>query len=341
MTPTAPDQVTDMTREDFANLDGSGYCLYSPKDKTREIYGLIMYLHGGQLGFEVGAYDPMLQFFAQSGFYVVYPYVKKEDLYPTLARDALGDAIAKIKSAKGVDIQSVAVVGHSHGGAAAVRVAATWRGPPVIKALILHDTSGHECLTADEDPHRPQREQCLVEWDFSLAELKKIPCSTHLLIIQAQSSIFGVNSMMFWKDLGHIAKYTGTSGNAPKRNYLVVPNDLSHLPLFVESTHLTPTVLSKPICDLLSNLAGRKDDDGCYLTSMDAHGYWSPTATAVYEAFTGMRSNHSPYCSSEGTKDICAHTRDMSVWVDGKKATPMMNAADLRLNQTYPDYCAN
>src|SRR5262249_12690804 len=164
-----------------------------------EIYGLIMYLHGTQLGNEVGAYDPMLQFFAQSGFYVVYPYVTDENHYPTLAKGALGDAIAKIKSEKGVDIQSVAVVGHSHGGAAAVRVVATWRAPPVIKALILHDTSGHECPVADEDPKsKSQRADCLNEWDFSFAELKKIPCSTHLLVIQAGSSVFGANSMLFW-----------------------------------------------------------------------------------------------------------------------------------------------
>src|SRR5262245_45250509 len=67
--PRAPNQVIDMTREDFPNSDGNGYCLYSPKDKNREIYGLILYLHGYQpviLGVsEYGAYDPMLQFMAQ------------------------------------------------------------------------------------------------------------------------------------------------------------------------------------------------------------------------------------------------------------------------------------
>jgi hypothetical protein len=283
----------------------------------------------------------MLQYLARSGFYVVYPYANSQDdqdNYPTRARVALTNALATL-SAQGKNVTKVAAAGHSHGGAAAVRLTATWAGPPAISALVLHDTSGHDCQGARDRP------RCHAEWDYSFAALEKIPCATHLLIIQADASRFGANSMMFWKDLRHIAKFSGTSGSKFQRNYLLVPSDYSHAlllpPAILESTHLTPTVTPPAYCRALAGLMGRSDDYGCYLSSMDYYAYWEPTRAAVYEAFGGeLSSDYTPYCSSETTSGRCAMTRYMGVWeLDGKPATPMMNAADLRLNQTYPDYC--
>ena len=110
---------------------------------------MILYLHGYQA--EVGAYDPMLQDFAKSGFYVVYPYYpiltgaligggrEAGPYYPARARAALSDALSTLKAKRNVDIQRVAVAGYSFGAAAAVRVAATWTGSPAIRAIVLHD----------------------------------------------------------------------------------------------------------------------------------------------------------------------------------------------------------
>jgi pimeloyl-ACP methyl ester carboxylesterase len=357
MAPLAPtpdqytSQYTRVTRQRFSSPT-SDYCLYSPPAASA---GLILYLHGYQPDLRIaniqdfGAYDAMLQYLAKSGFYVVYPYAYDETNYPSHARAALVDALAQLKSReKSVDIKNVAVAGHSHGGAAAIRVAARWSEAPTISAplsaLILHDTSGHDCSGAKD------RESCVTEWDFSFAELEKIPCSTHLLIIQAEQSEIAVSSMMFWKDLRHIARYTGTSGDTPLRNYLVVRGDISHFSLdpsqpkppnvFLPSTHLTPTVLPPIFCGTLTSLAGKQDDYGCYLTSMDFYGYWETTRKAVLEAFGGPlpADYSSPYCSS----DRCAESLYMGTWEYDKsvKATPMANVDDLRLTQTYPDYCS-
>src|SRR5262245_556658 len=75
--PQPPNQIKEMTRVHVPNdaQPGAGYCMYSPKDTSQAIYGLIMYLHGYQPGeVEPGSYDPMLQYLAKSGFYVIYPY---------------------------------------------------------------------------------------------------------------------------------------------------------------------------------------------------------------------------------------------------------------------------
>jgi pimeloyl-ACP methyl ester carboxylesterase len=348
--PQPPGQIKDMTREHVPNdaQPGAGYCMYSPKDTSQAIYGLIMYLHGyPPLGVEPGSYDPMLQYLAKSGFYVIYPYAPSHSdqlKYPSLARAALTNALARL-SQQNITITKVAVVGHSHGGAAAIRVAATWMAAPPISALILHDTSGHACPDRS-DQEDPQAQQCRQEWDFSFTALERIPCSTYLLIVGAEMSVHGGSSMMFWKDLRHIARYAGTSGTTAKRNYLLVRSDMSHMvhlpPIRLDSTHLTPIVLHPVTCALSTLLSGRRDDYGCYLTSMDYYGYWEPTRAAIHQAFGGqMPDDYTPYCSSDSMSGVCTKTRDMGIWqTDGIPATPMMNAADMRLNQTYPDYCS-
>jgi Chlorophyllase enzyme len=341
--PKAPQQIIDRTnREQFVNPDndGASFCLYSPPSGA-EAHGLILYLHGAE-PLEVGAYDPMLQYLAKSGFYVVYPLVnlfRDEAHYPTLAKVALTDALAKLKSLRNVDIRKVAVAGHSHGGAAAVRVVASWTGPPAIQALILHDPSGNggdKCFDSDNSAVCPR------EWDLSAEELITISCSTRLLIIQAYKSI-GVDPMRYWRNLKQLARYRGTSGTMPQRNFLRVRDDESHWRqgIVLKSTHITPGVIS-PIACAVMTFDDAVDYNGCALTSMDEYGYWRPTRAAAYEAFYDkpIAPDYSPYCSSSDVTGTCAKTRDMGIWQDGVSATPMLNAAEIgELSTAFPDYC--
>jgi pimeloyl-ACP methyl ester carboxylesterase len=334
-----------MKREHVENSqhEGASYCLYSPPS-SEPVHGLIMFLHGGR-PWESGANDPMLQFLAQAGFYVVYPHIPNlfRDLpyYPTRARAALSNALSKLKTERNVDIKRVAVVGHSIGGAAAVRVATTWTGLATIQALVLLDPADAKiaCDLAPAD------RRCKDEWDYNAQPHTKIACSTRLLIIQAETELapgFGATAVQHWRDLRHIAKYAGASGATPQRNFLRVRNDVSHPGIAIlESTHFTPVVLDPLTCLLFSG----RGDYGCHLTSMDEYGYWRPTRAAVYEAFHGrpFAPNYSPYCSSASTAGSCATTRDMGKWLlDGLAATPIKNAADLtelNLLANIPDYC--
>jgi pimeloyl-ACP methyl ester carboxylesterase len=369
-TPDAPEQIIDQNnRHHFEGPgpeEGTGYCLYMPPSAAD---GLILFLHGFQFGAEVGAYDPMVQFLAKSGYYVVYAYgpdLWSTGFYPQRAIAALNDALSVLKAQYKVDIRKLAVVGHSLGGLAAVRVAAEWKGAIPMSALV------------SIDPGPPTNSDAMLQlkaiqgsdsWDIDEG-LKAIPCATRLLIIQAQSTANeqcicpthqscncpaqppctdGCDltlAQLLWQKLRQIARYTGSSGQTPQRNFLRVPNDTSHsnpghgvMGITVPSTHLAPTVIPPLSCSVLTNW---KSDYGCYLTYMDSWGYWRPTLTAVREAFTGKPDSpdYSPYCSSTGTAGTCATTRDMGKWVDGIAATPMKNAAEIpELVTTYPEYC--
>ena len=348
--PKAPTQIKDMTREHFENSqnEGASYCLYSPPP-SEPAHGLIMFLHGGQPS-EVGANDPMLQFLAKAGFYIVYPYIPRarEDgpYAPSRARAALSDALSKLKVERNVDIQRVAVVGQSYGGAVAVRVAATWTQSPAIRAIVLHDPWWDPvpiCSWLATD-----RDRCAQEWDYITQPYTNIACSTRLLMMQAERGT-GEHVNRFWKNLQHIARYVGAPGSTtPQRNFLQVPHDVSQrlaLGIVLESTLLTPTVLAPDTCRSWNFWMGNwvDDDYGCHLTSMDEYGYWRPTRAAVYEAFYGqpISPDYSPYCNSASKAGSCATTRDMGRWLmDNKEATPMKNAADLNLLQDIQvDHC--
>jgi dipeptidyl aminopeptidase/acylaminoacyl peptidase len=106
--PAPPMQLTTITRD-----DQTGYCLYTPPGAVR---GLVLYVHGFQL-VEHGGLDPMLQYIANAGYYVVYPY-DNPVVTPTAAKSALAAALAYLQQ-KGVTMQNLAVAGYSAGGMAA------------------------------------------------------------------------------------------------------------------------------------------------------------------------------------------------------------------------------
>jgi pimeloyl-ACP methyl ester carboxylesterase len=353
-TPKAPDQITNQKRVHYDGpVEGAGYCLYMPSSVSD---GLILFLHGFQFGREPGGYDPMVQYLVeQSGYYVVYPYgpdLLRTGTYPRRAIDALNDALAVLKS-KGVNIQKLAVVGHSLGGATALRVAAEWKGPPPISLIIPIDPGpppgslemGGLLLS------RCDTTGC-ESWDMDEG-LRSISCATRLLVLQADKTAQGTCvcpqgqtcvCQAFWERLPQIARYIGTS-QTPQRNFLRVRDDKSHAnpgPT-IPSTHLGPTVAADPTASVCGLFADSELHYGCYLTYMDYWGYWRPVLAAVREAFSGapVSPDYSPYCSSKGTSGTCATTRAMGTWQsDGKPATPMLNAADIpELVVNYPDHC--
>lgn len=349
LAPESPPQIKDVRRVHYTNTGpdtGDGYCLYVPESNAD---GLILYVHGYQPSWSahlVNQYDAMFQYFAKSGFYVAYPYMDPwfaEFRYPDFALAALNRALSKLQ-AEGIQIDKLAVAGHSLGAIAVARVAAMWKEQgrsPAIRAVVLHDPAGLRPFP--DMPFPPP-----TEW---IAKLGAIPCDTNLLIIQAQTcaSPEAVNcaAIPIWRNLPQIAKYIGTSGAVSKRNVLRVSDDTSHANMgpggegiTLPSTHLAPTVLpAPPLCEAPQ---GGGYDYGCYLTSIDYWGYWRPTLAAVSEAFTGnpVATDYSPYCSSADTTGTCAKTRDMGIWLDGVAATPMKNAAEIpELATNYPDYC--
>ena len=281
-TPKAPTQVKDMTREHFQNSqnEGASYCLYSPPSGG-PVHGLIMYLHGYHV--EVGAHDPMLQFLAKAGFYIVYPYYPlltkaliagaREDgpYYPTRARTALSNALSMLKGERNVDIRHVAVAGHSFGAAAAVRVAATWTRSPAISAIVLHDPSD----AAAACQFAADKARCANEWDYTVQPFTNIPCSTRLLVIQSQTEYykgFGAQVMENWQNLRHIAKFVGASGATPQRNFLRVPSDASHSRIAtLESNLLAPMVIEPGNCRVL-NLALKRGLQGRLWLPSDLDG---------------------------------------------------------------------
>jgi acetyl esterase/lipase len=373
MTPRVPDQIKDQARMHVDGRsgpgEGAGYCLYTANPASD---GLILFLHGYQAGFEMGAYDPMVQFLTKGGHNVVYAYgpaLLNTGTYPRRAIDALNHALSLLK-AQSKEIRKLAVVGHSLGGMAALRVAAEWKGTPAITALIAIDpgppldSDAMKLLkdTACDDGTFPC--QCAMDskgcesWNVGQG-LSPIACSTRLLFIQAQktadecSCVPGqsCNCQLLWDRLPQIAKYVGSSGQIPQRNLLRVPHDVSHArlgPDFVmPSTHLGTTVIPMlffpkiEFCKAVS--VDGKDDYGCYLTSMDYWGYWRPTLAAVTEAFTGrpVSDDYSPFCTTKETTGVCKSAREMGNWQsDGGPATPLLNAADIPgLVANFPDYC--
>src|SRR5262249_39099248 len=213
-------------------------------------------------------------------------------------------ALSLLKLQYKVEVRKLAVVGHSLGGMAALRVAAEWKGTPAITALIAIDPGpplDSEAMQLLKDtgcdagpfPCRCGKDGKGCEsWDVGEG-LKPIACTTRLLFIQAQQTTDGCvcvpgqpcDCQLLWDRLPQIAKYAGSSGQTPQRNLLRVPHDVSHANLgqdfVIRSTHLGTTViptLNFPFkIDYCKAISGGKDDYGCYLTSMDYWGYWRPT----------------------------------------------------------------
>jgi len=314
--PPAPAQITTTSRVHIPNGDAS-YCLYTPP--AGKNLGVILYLHGAQF-IEDGKHDPMLQWFADVGYYIVYPYITDPTHYPTQARDALAHGIDEL-TASGIPVTNVAIAGFSLGGLASVRVAALWSQQnlqPAIRAIVLHDPAGMDFLWLLD---------IWGEYDLSTAGLSPIRCNTRLLIIQAQTSVGDPNSgaLHIWNNLPQLAKYAGTTGTAGNRNFLRIPHDASHQN-------------RAPFVTLESN---HEVVDAFPLTSMDWYGYWAPLFGTVWEAFTGSPFlSYSPLCNSPSTTGTCTYTRDMGTWeIDNVDATTMLNAADLSLLGSLPNYC--
>jgi hypothetical protein len=312
--PIGPPRITVAARRDVAN-GGSSYCLYQPS-LGRPVLGMVLFAHGAQLS-EQGLHDPVAQWLAELGFYVVYPYVSDATRYPSQARGALSHALTSLRSA-GVQIDRLAVAGFSLGGIAAVRVAATWTLHPPIRAIVLHDPAGMSYLPFLNLGR---------EYDLSRSGLASIRCDTRFLIVQSQTSTGHPNSgaLTLWSNLPQVARYSGATGSAPNRNFLRVPDDTSHQD--------RPPHVTRPSLHETSNALP--------LTSMDLYGYWLPLYRTVYEAFFGVPpGGASALCNGSSTTGSCAQTRDMGAWlIDGVPATPMRNAADLNLLQGFPTYC--
>jgi hypothetical protein len=90
-------------------------------------------------------------------------------------------------------------------------------------------------------------------------------------------------------------------------------------------------------------LESTNDTPGAFpITSMDWQGYWLPMFGAIWEAFYITPFwGYSSLCNTTSTTGSCSLTRNMGTWShDGVAATPMQNAADLRLLEGIPGYCA-
>jgi hypothetical protein len=314
LAPIAAPRITVATRTDVPN-GGASYCLYHPA-LGRPVLGMLLFAHGAQLT-EQGLHDPVAEWLAELGFYVVYPYISDATRYPSQARAALSHALTSL-AVQGVRIDRLAVAGFSLGGLAAVRVAATWTLHPPIRAIVLHDPAGLSYLPLLNLAR---------EYNLSKSGLAAIRCDTRLLIVQSQTSTGSSNSgaLTIWNNLPQVARYSGATGRAPNRNFLRVPHDASHRDrpphVTLPSLHEASTALP--------------------LTSMDLYGYWLPLYRAVYEAFFGVpEGGTSALCNGPDATGSCARTRDMGTWlIDGVPATPMRNAADLQLLQGFPSHC--
>ena len=376
--PLAPQQITDIKRSHHAGPKtpvpawvilpevpdhrGSSYCLYTPPAGTTPAgsQGLILFLHGaGGFFIRSGSNDPMLQYLASHGFYVVLPDAANLFLdmgfYPQRAGAALRDAVEHLRSRR-VQIDKIAVVGHSLGGATAVRLMADWdhltapppqkpppagqppkqtKPPPPLpkpSALVLLEGGGADDKVLAMLKGLGRNTE---SWDVTPRALESIQCATRLLIIEAEASALPPKpgQQSFWTNLKQIAKFTGAPGTTPpvlQRNFLRVRHDVSHahMGIVLPSTHAAPTAAPRQLCGVFN---GGKDDYGCYLTAMKFHGYWRPTLAAVHEAFTGkpLADNYSPYCSSRDTSGTCAGTRFAGTWADGIAATPLLTAAEV------------
>jgi pimeloyl-ACP methyl ester carboxylesterase len=178
--------------------------------------------------------DPMLQFIARSGYYIVYPYIQDSvgDIlnqsvpqlrrFPALGLNALSGALTQLQSQ---NITNVAVAGYSLGAIAAARVAAMWKEQnksPPIRAIVLHEPAGLRPQIVLPGIVIPIDFTHANDWSSKFA-LAAIPCDTFLLIVQAQSSTVQPDldnsaARKIWHNLWRIARYAGTSGNRYHRN---------------------------------------------------------------------------------------------------------------------------
>jgi hypothetical protein len=304
--PAAPHQVTSIARTWHAPSAGApGYCLYQPPASAQ---GLVLFNRGWQFFGEDGGLDPLAQFLASQGYYVIYPDLDESSLsplpdWPAQGRAAIAAALAEL-AGHGITITRLAVAGHSLGAVAAMRVAATWTGTPSISAALLAEPAGSSFLPSGAGP-----------WDLSAAGLSSVSSSLHLLIIQAHSSVGDANSaaVTIWNALPQIPK-TNAAGQFQK-NFLRVLDDSSHF-WYPPAWH--------------SSLQSQHNSISALpLTAMDYWSYWNPIFAGIDEAFKGGPSlSGSAYCNVAGA--ACAATRFTGTWVlDGQPATAMQNAADL------------
>jgi pimeloyl-ACP methyl ester carboxylesterase len=264
--------------------------------------------HGWQFFGEDGGLDPLAQYLASQGYYIVYPDLDQSTISPlpdwaSQGRSAIAAALAEL-AGRGVAITRLAVAGHSIGALAAIRVAATWTGTPRIAAALLAEPAGIRYIPSGPGP-----------WDISASGLAGIDASMYLLVIQAQSSVADANSaaVPIWNAVSQIPKTNGAG--LFQKNFLRVPDDSSHFwyspawNMSLQSQHNSISALP--------------------LTAMDYWSYWNPIFNGVYEAFNGVPYfANSAYCNIAGS--ACTATRFTGTWVlDGAAATPMQNAADL------------
>jgi pimeloyl-ACP methyl ester carboxylesterase len=369
--PPAPVRISDIERtnvdnlvsvEGIGNVDAS-YCLYSPPLRSSPLTPkktLLLYNHGFQFG-ETGGLDAMLQYIANSGYYVVYPYIpfsfkpaigtevnlhsfmKEYQLYPTLAFSALRDALTRLQQ-QGVGIDHVAVAGHSLGGIAAVRVAARWAQEaqsPGINAIILHEPAGLDVLQGA--PFHLDTGLGAGLWARAQADLSAIRCQTYLLIILAEDSEGQSNSAakLIWNNLPQISKFAPSSSPGHtslaqryRRNLLMVRHDVSHGALSTRrSDHVG--VVASPWYRYYSDQPRPMP-----LTSLDYHGYWRPLRGGLDMPTLPLDRDalYDPYCNAIGPQ--CTSAKSMGRWGDGVQASEKKIASELSgLISTFPDQC--
>jgi len=273
---------------------GAGrYWSYTPANPTPPTAHVLVYLHGyGDR--DPTHYDALLTHFARKGYTVVFPYyggLFSTSAYERNARGAVRDALAEL-SARGAPRASgrIAYAGHSLGALLALRLAATARASGLTEPdlILLHEPAG----------------VAFVDYPLSATDLAAIPSGTHLLIIQAETSVGHKNSFAH-----------GAFENTPG-----IPRANKNLLLVRSDAHGEPRLVS----DHLGVQAGRNRP----LNAIDWWGYFRPSDAALREAFGGEGAP-SIFCSEPGPR--CDWARDSGVWSDGRPVQPARNAGDLGL----------
>jgi pimeloyl-ACP methyl ester carboxylesterase len=151
-------------------------------------------------------------------------------VYPRRAGAALRDAVEHLRSRE-VLIDKIAVVGHSLGGAATLRLAADWKkltsvgdnpGLPDLpkpSALVLLEgggaTDGILAILSGLSLAGTPKGEDQESWLVTPEALSSIPCTTRLLIIEAEASAQPKpGGHFFWTNLRQIAKFTRAAGTA-------------------------------------------------------------------------------------------------------------------------------